>query len=155
LSGAVLTIDGFNVLTTIEAALSGGIVLAARDGTFRDLAGMHGTYRKVHETAPALERIGLALQSWRVAKCRWLLDRPVSNSGRLKAMMLDLAAERGWPWEVELAPNPDSRLKCSTEPIATADSVILDACGPWMNLAREVVEQHIPHAWMVDLNGTN
>ena len=45
-------------MTTIEAALSGGVILAARDGAYRDMASMHGTYRKVAETLPALELLG-------------------------------------------------------------------------------------------------
>jgi hypothetical protein len=152
LRGAALVIDGFNVLTTIEAALSGAVVLAGRDQTFRDLAGMHGTYRKVHETAPALEHIGAKLSSAKVAACRWLLDSPVSNSGRLKTVMVEMAASRGWPWEIELVSNPDAVLKSSDEPIATADSAILDAGGPWVNLARAVVEEHVPEAWVVRLD---
>ena len=38
--------------------MGGGIVLLARDGCYRDMASMHGTYRKVAETVPALEAIG-------------------------------------------------------------------------------------------------
>ena len=38
------------MLTTIEAALAGGVILAARDGAYRDMASMHGSYRKVAET---------------------------------------------------------------------------------------------------------
>ncbi|MBW3600238.1 MAG: DUF434 domain-containing protein, partial [Planctomycetes bacterium] len=40
IEGEVLLLDGFNVLTTVEAALSGAVVLVGRDGSFRDLAGM-------------------------------------------------------------------------------------------------------------------
>ena len=58
LSGYDLVIDGFNVLTTIEAALGGAVVLSCRDSTFRDIAGLHGTYRRVAETAPALDLLG-------------------------------------------------------------------------------------------------
>jgi hypothetical protein len=38
--GELLYIDGFNLLTTLEVALSGGIVLLARDGALRDIAGV-------------------------------------------------------------------------------------------------------------------
>ena len=100
-------LDGYNVLTTIEAALAGGVILAARDGAYRDMASMHGSYRKVAETRPALELLGRTLAALGVSECRWLLDRPVSNSGRLKGIIEELAAARGWPWRVELVPNPD------------------------------------------------
>jgi len=85
LRGAALWLDGYNVLITIEAALAGGVILAARDGAYRDMASMHGSYRKVAETRPALELLGRVIAAFEVAECRWYLDRPVSNSGRLKA----------------------------------------------------------------------
>src|SRR5262245_708567 len=51
IAGRELWIDGFNVLTTIEAALAGGVLLRGRDGCTRDLASMHGTWRRVDETS--------------------------------------------------------------------------------------------------------
>ena len=49
-----LLIDGYNILTTLETALSGGAIFLCRDGCVRDMASIHGTYRKVEETIPAL-----------------------------------------------------------------------------------------------------
>jgi hypothetical protein len=149
----LLLVDAYNVLTTIEAALSGGFILAARDGTFRDMASMHGSYRKVSETMPALRLLGGTLAEWRVSEVVWLLDRPVSNSGRLKQMMDVLAAKCGWPWRVELVPDPDRLLIESDDIAATADSAVLDRCGPWLNLARQTTVSHIPQALIVDLSG--
>ena len=57
-AGQCLLLDGYNVLTTVEAALAGGIILEARDGCYRDLASMHGSFRKVAETVPAIELVG-------------------------------------------------------------------------------------------------
>src|SRR5690606_19606795 len=50
LAGQDLWIDGFNVLTSVEAALAGGVILQARDETYRDMASMHGNYRRIAET---------------------------------------------------------------------------------------------------------
>jgi hypothetical protein len=151
LAGACLHIDGYNVLTTIEAALSGGVLLLARDGAMRDMASMHGSYRKVEETAPALRLIGQTLADFNVGDALWLLDRPVSNSGRLRKIIEELAAQCGWTWRVELVHNPDVELAQSDEIIATADSGILDLCGTWFNLARDVVEKQVCNAWIIDL----
>ncbi|NQT12874.1 MAG: DUF434 domain-containing protein, partial [Planctomycetes bacterium] len=151
LAGRALWIDGYNVLTTIEAALAGGVILAARDGAYRDMASMHGSYRKVAETRPALELLGKVLAEFEVGECRWYLDRPVSNSGRLKKIIEETAAERGWRWAVELVADPDPVLAASDEVVATADSVILDACRGWFNLARETVGRGVPGADVVEL----
>ena len=48
---------------------------------------MHGSYRKVEETLPALRLVGKTLAHFGVADALWLLDRPVSNSGRLKKII--------------------------------------------------------------------
>ena len=151
LHGQVLHIDGFNVLTTVEAALGGAVILRGRDGVDRDLAGVHGTYRKVEETLPALERVGETLAALALERGRWLLDRPVSNSGRLGVLIRRLADERGWAWDVELAFNPDPLLIASDAVVATADSAILDRCARWFNLARATIERHIPAARILDL----
>jgi hypothetical protein len=146
-----LWLDGYNVLTTIEAAMGGGVILAARDGAYRDMASMHGSYRKVAETLPALEILGKLLEEFAVTECVWFLDRPVSNSGRLKTMMEALAAENRWPWCIELVASPDAVLSESAEIIATADSVILDRCKGWFNLCREAISRYIPQAWILDM----
>lgn len=149
LRGQPLDVDGYNVLTTVEAALAGGVVLAARDGTYRDMASMHGSYRKVAETRPALERIGRVMAEAGVKECHWLLDRAVSNSGRLKHLMAEVATAAAWPWKVELVDDPDPTLIHSDRIVATADSAILDQCHAWFNLARETVARYVPQAWVV------
>ena len=62
---------------------------------------------------PALELLGRTLAACGVAECRWLLDQPVSNSGRLKGMIEEMGATHGWPWRAELLPNPDSVLSAA------------------------------------------
>jgi len=151
LTGQVLELDGYNVLTTVEAALAGGVLLAARDGALRDMASMHGSFRRVEETRPALERIGQMTASLGVSICQWYFDRPVSNSARLKTLMEDLASQRGWPWSVELVANPDAVLIASERTIATADSAVLDRCRAWFNLAAETVARFVPEARIVNL----
>lgn len=153
LRGRPLWLDGYNVLTTIEAALSGGVILAARDGCFRDMASMHGSYRKVVETLPALERIGQTTAELGASLCHWYLDRPVSNSGRLKCIIEQVGAAHGWPWRAELVQDPDSLLAECTEVVVTADSAILDRSAAWFNLARETIARHVPDAIIPNLGG--
>jgi hypothetical protein len=153
LAGTTVEIDGFNLLTTIEAALCGGVLLKGRDGCLRDMASMHGSYRKVAETVPALELIGESLAGCGVRGARWWLDRPVSNSGRLRTIMHDLADKRGWNWAIELAADPDSVLAESPEIVISADSLILDRCVRWCSLARTIVESRVNEAWILDVSG--
>jgi hypothetical protein len=151
-AGEPFDLDGFNLLTTIEAALGGAVVLIGRDGCLRDIAGLHGTYRSVEETLPALVLTGETLVDLGVRSCTWHLDRPVSNSGRLRVAVLAIAQERGWDWSVELDLNPDPVLIGSSRVVASADSAVLDRCARWVNLARLVVEARIPDARAVNLS---
>lgn len=146
LGGRPLRIDGFNLVLTLESALGGGVV-GGRDGCFRDLASVHGTYRRVEETQPALELVAQSLAKWGAGPCTWLLDAPVSNSGRLAGMIRAVGAN----WSAEVVPDPDAVLSQPGELVVTADSVILDHCGEWVNLARAVVEAAVQGAFVVDL----
>lgn len=144
LAGQALLIDGYNLLMTIETALAGGLVFRCRDGCIRDIAGVHGTYRRVDETIPAIEQIGIVLARLAVSRACWILDSPVSNSGRLATILRCVAAQHAWPWETQLLPRPDPVLIQSTEIVATADSAILDRTARWFNLAAEVLASMLP-----------
>jgi hypothetical protein len=151
LAGRELWLDGYNVLTLLESALAGGIVLVGRDGCCRDIAGIHRRHRKVDETLPALRLVGETASAWGVTCCRWWLDKPVSNSGRLKALILDAAADRHWPMQVELTFSPDHVLSHTDQAIASSDGIVLDRCQRWVNLARCILAERIPQARLLEL----
>jgi hypothetical protein len=151
--GERLAVDGYNVLLTVEAALSGGVLLLARDGTLRDLAAMSGHYRRVHATRTAVELLAAFFSNLDCVGVDWYLDRPVSNSGRLKRLIEQIVDDCRPSWQVELTDRTDDRLIHSPHIVASADSAVLDRCGRWLNLTRRVVEAEIPEAWIVDLRG--
>jgi hypothetical protein len=142
-----LIIDGYNILTTLETALSLGPIFACRDGCYRDMASIHGTYRKVEETVGALDLLADFLNERDLQEVTVLLDSPVSNSGRLKGLIESVNPR----WEVQLVPNPDPLLAASDQIIVSADSVILDSCKQWLNLAREIINTRLPQSWIIDL----
>ena len=151
LRGQELWLDGLNVLTSVETALGGGVILIGRDGCCRDVAGIYSHYHKVAETVPALRAIGQLASQWGVTKCHWWLDSPVDNSGRLKGILHEVATEAGWPWQVELVTNPDRVLSATDQIVSSSDHAILDRCQRWINLARQVIDKHAPQARIVDL----
>lgn len=150
--GQEIWLDGYNVLTVLESALAGGVVLLGRDGCCRDIAGIHRRYRKVNETAPVLHMIGETVAGWGVTCCHWWLDKPVSNSGRLKTFIGEVAAAAGWNMPVDLAFNPDEVLWESEHVIATSDGVVLDRCRQWVNLTRQIIVERIPQTRLVNLS---
>jgi hypothetical protein len=149
---SLLGVDGFNVVITVETALNGGVLVTTLDGGLRDLAGVHGSYRISDVTTQALELIAKRLgeRGWSDVPTRWLLDAPVSNSGRLAARISEQG--EGLAWTVEVVPDPDADL-AALEPgqtAATSDAVVLDRCPSWVDLAAETIRRHVPQAWIVD-----
>jgi len=157
LSDQPIAVDGYNLLITVESALSGGLIIAGRDGCYRDLASVHGTYRKVNETVPAVELIADYLAAFAIPRLDWYLDRPVSNSGRLKGLIAEVLEQRttrhpgGPDWNIELVDSPDAVLAACTGPIVTSDSAVLDRGGPWVNLAVDIIDTRILRAWKISL----
>ena len=146
-----LIVDGFNILITIEAALSGGALLLCRDGCIRDLSSVHGSYRSVSETERAILLIGEELDRAAPQTVRWLLDKPISNSGRLAERIRRLCAEKGWDWSVEVVFNPDAEIKATDEIAVTSDSTVLDQVRRWTNLNAHIISERLTNSWIVDL----
>ncbi|WP_395741955.1 DUF434 domain-containing protein [Prosthecobacter sp.] len=155
LRGRNVWIDGFNLLVTLEAALSGGVLLLCRDGCLRDMSSVHGSYHAVVETDTAITLVGARLAELQAASVHWLLDKPVSNSGRLAVRIRELAQQHAWPWTVEPVFNPDTDLIAARDAIIiSSDAVVIDHAATWYNLASDLILTHrCGPAWIVDLNG--
>jgi len=153
LAGESVIVDGYNVILTLEAAISGGILLLARDGLLRDLASMSAHYRKLAVTHTAVELLVRSLSELEVTEVECLLDRPISNSARLKRLIETIAVAEGAEstWKVRLEARVDRDLKESPDIVVSADSAVLDSCQRWVNLARWLVETRLPEARIVDL----
>lgn len=139
IDGKELYIDGFNVIIGLEIAFSNSMLFKCMDGTIRDLAGLHGTYRLIPQTDLAIEALLHSLNELKVKKAIIYLDKPVSNSGRLKQRIYHLAEKNTFELDVQLDDAVDTLLK--TKPlIASADAIILDECNEWFNLAKYIVD---------------
>lgn len=145
-------IDGFNLIITLEVALSKGILVLCNDSTIRDIAGLRGTYSIVDKTHLALNLIGREFTALGIPKVKFFLDSGVSNSGRLKNFILEHSIKWNIPVEIELIPNADPVLSKMGR-IVTSDSVILDSCLSWFNIARKIIEDYVPDANIINLSG--
>ena len=90
LSDGEVWIDGFNTIITLEVLLSDSVLFSCMDSTVRDLAALRGTYRIIPETDGAVRALFDILREVKIRKANILLDEPVSNSGRLKALIADI-----------------------------------------------------------------
>ena len=136
LSGKDVWIDGFNTIITLEVMLSDSVLLNCMDGTIRDLAALRGTYRLIPETSQAIQLMFNVLQNAGVSRINILLDEPVSNSGRLKARIADIAEDYSFDLDIRILREVDRELY-GKENVITSDSIILDHCLNWINLSTE------------------
>lgn len=140
LEGCVVNIDGFNTIITLEIAFSHSLLLRCMDGTIRDLAGLRGTYRLIDKTETAILETGKVLEEKKVKKAVFYLDAPVSNSGRLRELMLQLLEPFSFETEIQIINNVDSVLE-KLDHVITGDAIILDKCQSWFNLTKAVIEK--------------
>ena len=135
-------IDGFNVIIGLEIAFSQSMLFRCLDGTVRDLAGLHGTYRLIPQTDLAVKALLGALDELGVSRAVIYLDKPVSNSGRLKQRIYEFSENIGFDLDVFVEDPVDAILK--TKPlIATGDAIILDECDKWFSLAEYAISKTI------------
>jgi hypothetical protein len=146
LKNRIVEIDGFNLLILLESALSGGYVFKARDGTYRDISSVHGSYKRVQKTEEAILLVGNTLRQLGVKSVKWYFDQPVSNSGKLKTRLLEISRENDFKWEVELVFDPDKVLVQSEKIVITADGLIIDQASKWFNLSAFLIENYLSDA---------
>jgi hypothetical protein len=149
--GETVHVDGFNSIITLEAALSAETtLLRCMDGAIRDLCGLHGTYRIIESTAMAVAWIVQRLKQAGVSKVIFYLDAPVSNSGKLAALIRKTLEQEDLPPEIRLLSNSDPALFDKPN-VVSGDAVVLDRCLSWLNLTGDIITEQLPRRRFVDL----
>lgn len=150
LSGRHVAVDAFNALIIVESALGGAPIFRGRDRALRDLASVHGSYRRVEATHTAIAALVGVLVTAAPEVVTWYVDRPVSNSGRLASWLRDAAPE-GIGWEVETPFDADAAVIASGAVAASSDAAVLDRVSAWFDLSSTAVAASAPQAWIVEL----
>ena len=142
-------IDGLNLMITLESAVCGTTVYRCMDGTVRDLAAMRGTYRIIESTHTAAALVMDKLESVGAESVKFFLDAPVSNTGRLKTLLLEMAEGHTFTTECELVPNADVMLY-GLPNVVTSDAIILNECESWVNFAAEIIDESLHDTRVLD-----
>ncbi|MEW7289793.1 DUF434 domain-containing protein [Aquimarina sp. 2304DJ70-9] len=146
LKGRDVAIDGFNLLIILESALSGAYIFKGLDGYYRDVSGVHGTYKRVRKTEEVILMIGNVLTTLEVPSVHWYFDAPVSNSGRLKTILREMAEQNNFPWAIDLVNNPDKVLAACNQVVISSDAWILDRAQKNFNLVTYLLDHYIKDA---------
>ncbi len=139
--GKNLAIDGYNVLITVEAGLSGRPLILGDDGFIRDISGLSGNYRRSRKTDEALSLILNLLKRIRPRYTLFLLDAPISRSGELADDIRKRMEQEGIPGRAQAIKVPEKILEGFPGVVATSDTAILDRCERAHDLAGTLLKQ--------------
>jgi hypothetical protein len=145
-----ISIDTYNMLITIASYLNGNVVFISNDHFLRDASEIHGKVFRNELLERALNLTFEYLNECKLSGIRFLIDSPVSHSGKLCAQINQMIAESNLQGSAETHQSPDYLLKNTLEGIiATSDSTIIDkTCLPVFDLPRHVLQHHFSPAFI-------
>jgi hypothetical protein len=154
LPGQPLAVDGHNVLITLECAGRRLPLAAADDGFIRDV----GQVSRAFKVSPATDRVLLLLADYLAGHPTGPLevfyDAPLSFSGELARRTMEVWGARGLAVTARAVPVPERELVSFLGPVATSDTALIDACDAVVDLAGEIIRQHLE--WpVIDLRDKN
>ena len=138
-----LAIDGHNVLITIEAGLSGRPLILGDDGYVRDISGLSGSFKKTKRTEEAIQFIIRTLKEWKPRQTLFLLDAPISMSGRLAEEIRDRLKRDNLLGDAMAVKVPEKILIGFPGIVATSDTDIIDRSKKVLDLAGYVITKRI------------
>jgi len=146
ISGQELAIDGYNVIITIEAALSGRPLIFGDDGFLRDISVLSSNFRRTRRTEESLRLIYALLKERKPHRTMFLFDAPSSKSGRLAQEVKRQLQEMDIPGDAEAIRVPEDILIGFPGIVATSDTAIIDQSARIVDLAGFLIRQRVPSA---------
>jgi hypothetical protein len=142
IAGEALAVDGYNVLITVEASLSGIPVLVCDDGWVRDVAEVSGGYRFGPRGMRAMEMILTALRALGPCRVHFFFDSPIAYSGQLASLVRMEMEQYELAGEALAVPVPERIIQEHEGPVATSDSALIDRLPRVVDLAGHVIRRN-------------
>ncbi len=141
--GKDLVIDGYNVLITIEAGLSGRPLTFGDDGFVRDISGLSGNFRKTERTEKALQLVFHTLKTMKPYHTLFLFDAPISMSGKFAQGVRQRLKEESLTGDAKAVKVPEKILMGFPGVVATSDTAIIDQSKQVFDLAGTIITKRI------------
>ena len=138
-----LAIDGHNVIITIEAGLSGRPLVLSDDGFVRDISGLSGSFKKTETTENAIQLITDAIKQIKPRQTLFLLDAPISKSGKLAEEIRNRLKQANLPGDAMAIKVPEKILFGFPGIVATSDTAIIDRPKKVLDLAAYILTKKI------------
>ncbi len=141
LKDQILSIDGYNVLITLENMLKNKILIIAADGFFRDASKISKRYKKSEKTDLAIKLIFEKLVNLAPKYIYIFFDKPISKSGELTALINEKISEFKLKGIAKAVNSPDHEILKQGETVISADSLILDKGKTIFDLAGSIIKE--------------
>ncbi|MHA1377799.1 MAG: DUF434 domain-containing protein [Candidatus Helarchaeota archaeon] len=141
LKDKILTIDGYNVLITLETMLTNKLLIISNDGFYRDASKISDRYKTSEKTNRAIDLIFNKLVQFSPKYIYIYFDKPISKSGEMALLFNKKISEFELKGEAMTVNSPDLEIIKKGEIILSADSVLLDKGNLIFDLAGLIIKE--------------
>nr|MDO8100724.1 DUF434 domain-containing protein [Candidatus Njordarchaeota archaeon] len=141
LNGEVVSIDGYNLLITVESILAKKMLVQCDDSIFRDISAVFGKHKITARTMRALRMILKNLKENNPKEVHFFYDKQVSKSGELASITRRMTNEFKLKGSATTALKSDIATVKSGGILVSGDSVVIQKAKRIFDLAGEIVRQ--------------
>lgn len=147
-----LTVDGYNVLITVESLLYKKTIIECDDGILRDVSGIFGSHEITSVTYKSVDHMLSQIAKSPPKLLQFFFDSQVSKSGELCKIIREKMNEFQLNGNAETVKQVDTTLKkVSCGIIATSDTVIIAQASAVVDIPRRVFEIASPRITLLKL----
>lgn len=137
----IVSVDGYNLLITVESMLAGKLLIQCDDSTTRDISAVFGKHKITKRTFQALQMILQIFKENNPKEVRFYYDKQVSKSGQLASVTRRMLEEVGLKGTAATAQKSDMATLKSGGIIVSSDSVVVQKAENVLDLAGELAER--------------
>ncbi len=134
INGKIVAIDTYNVLITIESFLKGYILIEADDDYLRDISKVHNKYKQSPYTIQVIRLILEKLKPYNPKSVLFFLDKGISHSGELAALIKEEINKFELNGDAETVPSSDRSVINQGEVVISNDRIVLENALAHVNL---------------------
>lgn len=146
----VLSVDGFNVLITLESLIRGDPLLLCDDGIIRDIYTSFRKYKITDITFKALGLLFRIISSLRPRQVFVVYDAPISHSGKLAMRTREVMKSLNIQGDVMLSKKPNTTVATLGILVASSDIVVISKAKRIVDLARMAIP-YFPSAYVINV----
>ena len=140
IEGKTVAIDTYNILITIESFLKGLVIIQADDQYLRDISRVFNKYKQSPYTLQSIQMILTELQSHHPKEILFYLDKNISRSGELAALIKKELNNFKLEGDAQTVPSSDKSVIMNGEVVVSSDRVILERARNHLNLISLLIE---------------